>query len=614
MPMWWGKFTSKDGNKKANKQQKLKTVYEEKCNDKSRGLRRHGGAETVPERGFNKSPVLPSRSLSPSKFVTSCFTSFTAERPNNVDESLPFPSQGLHLPYYYNKHNDVYSGRQKLESTRGSKSSLNFPLPKNHHVSNRRELELEDLDTSSCGSGGDEDIIIDDPVFLSRHPRLYEFKNGNKIDPYRTTNVMRKYQSPPAITHHGGRQQRQQQVFPLRTSNAISFRNANSGIETPSPNSPGSQIVTSPSSSRWKKGKFLGRGSYGQVYAGFNRGHMCAMKEVTLCPDDPKSRECAKQLGQVGDKLYVYLEYCAGGSIYTMVKNFGELDEDIIGEGACVFSLKGSPHWMAPEVIKNSEGCNQAVDIWSLGCTVLEMLTTLPPWGEYEGAAAMFKIAHTDKLPPIPESLSDEGKYFIKLCLQRDPKQRPSATQLLQHPFVMSITSLLERPIQQHHESERMSHAPSPRYASSHIASRTSSLSQRSGLNNDAAMPIYQTQHQIFNPYAASGSRSPSPCTSGSNTSHRTTFSPEAASGVIRRPQSGFRLKEKSSYQVPGRNHDPYVMQSSYGMRETTTTSFKKNDVGSHNKKMTIQRGGAIKSHLPDRNPQSVSRNHMRRN
>uniref|UniRef100_A0A453P7P1 Protein kinase domain-containing protein n=1 Tax=Aegilops tauschii subsp. strangulata TaxID=200361 RepID=A0A453P7P1_AEGTS len=96
-------------------------------------------------------------------------------------------------------------------------------------------------------------------------------------------------------------------------------------------------------------------------------------------------------------------------------------------------------------VIKNSSGCNLAVDIWSLGCTVLEMATSKPPWGEYEGIAAMFKIGNSKELPPIPDHLSEEGKDFIRQCLQRDPSSRPTAVDLLQHSFVRSAPPL-ERP------------------------------------------------------------------------------------------------------------------------------------------------------------------------
>lgn len=44
---------------------------------------------------------------------------------------------------------------------------------------------------------------------------------------------------------------------------------------------------------------------------------------------------------------------------------------------------------VASQVIKNSSGANLAVDIWSLGCTVLEMATTKPPWSQYEGVRTL---------------------------------------------------------------------------------------------------------------------------------------------------------------------------------------------------------------------------------
>jgi serine/threonine protein kinase len=113
---------------------------------------------------------------------------------------------------------------------------------------------------------------------------------------------------------------------------------------------------------------------------------------------------------------------------------------------SCPLSFKGSPYWMAPEVIKNSSGCNLAVDIWSLGCTVLEMATTKPPWSQYEGVAAMFKIGNSRDVPAIPDHLSAEGKDFIRQCLQRNPANRPSAAKLLEHSFVKDA-AMCERPV-----------------------------------------------------------------------------------------------------------------------------------------------------------------------
>lgn len=58
----------------------------------------------------------------------------------------------------------------------------------------------------------------------------------------------------------------------------------------------------------------------------------------------------------------------------------------------------------------------------------------------------MFKIGNSRELPVIPEHLSDDGKDFVKLCLQRNPHHRPTAAQLLEHPFVKNAAPI-ERPI-----------------------------------------------------------------------------------------------------------------------------------------------------------------------
>lgn len=264
--------------------------------------------------------------------------------------------------------------------------------------------------------------------------------------------------------------------------------------------------------SKWKKGRLLGRGTFGHVYLGFNSvsGQMCAIKEVRVISDDSTSKECLKQLNQeitllsqlshpnivryygseMGDEsLSVYLEYISGGSIHKLLQEYGAFKEPVIRnytrkilsglaylhgrntvhrdiKGANILvdpkgevkladfgmakhitnctsmlSFKGSPYWMAPEVVMNTNGYSLAVDIWSLGCTVLEMATSKPPWSKYEGVAAIFKIGNSRDIPEIPDHLSNDAKNFVLLCLQRDPSARPSAADLLDHPFVQDAVT-----------------------------------------------------------------------------------------------------------------------------------------------------------------------------
>ncbi|KAL0288375.1 UNVERIFIED_CONTAM: Mitogen-activated protein kinase kinase kinase [Sesamum angustifolium] len=220
---------------------------------------------------------------------------------------------------------------------------------------------------------------------------------------------------------------------------------------------------------QWQRGRPIGRGTYGSVYIATHR--YCAMKEVEMIPDDPKCAECIKQLKQIEDRFCIYLEYVHPGSIakYVLehcgamteciVRNFTRhivsglaylhssktIHRDIKGANLLVDAsgvVKLADFGLAKHVLQaamRKDGNPEmayGVDIWSLGCTVIEMLTGRPPWSEYNGVQAMFNILN--RAPPIPETLSAEGKDFLHWCFQRRPADRPSAAKLLEHPFLRS--------------------------------------------------------------------------------------------------------------------------------------------------------------------------------
>lgn len=80
--------------------------------------------------------------------------------------------------------------------------------------------------------------------------------------------------------------------------------------------------------------------------------------------------------------------------------------------------MHGTPYFMAPEMIKQT-GHGRPADIWSVGCTVIEMATGKPPWSDTEQMSALFKIATSKDPPPIPDCLSPECKDFLLLCFHR---------------------------------------------------------------------------------------------------------------------------------------------------------------------------------------------------
>ncbi|ESL07525.1 protein kinase [Trypanosoma rangeli SC58] len=103
----------------------------------------------------------------------------------------------------------------------------------------------------------------------------------------------------------------------------------------------------------------------------------------------------------------------------------------------------GTPYWMAPEVVDvtgSGEGYSYKADVWSVGCTVAEMLTGKPPWpSQVNAPAAIMMIAQAKDGPTeIPEAEATPGCLdFMRRCFVRDPGQRPTVEELMQHPWIL---------------------------------------------------------------------------------------------------------------------------------------------------------------------------------
>ncbi|XP_049848854.1 serine/threonine-protein kinase pakC-like [Schistocerca gregaria] len=110
-------------------------------------------------------------------------------------------------------------------------------------------------------------------------------------------------------------------------------------------------------------------------------------------------------------------------------------------------TIVGTPYWMAPELIRGMD-YDQKVDIWSLGIMLMEMIEGDPPYLNFPPLRALFFIT-TKGIPPLkePQNHSEELRSFIDACLQTNVANRPTARELINHPFIVKNGPSLDKKV-----------------------------------------------------------------------------------------------------------------------------------------------------------------------
>ncbi|CAM9534037.1 unnamed protein product [Ectocarpus sp. 8 AP-2014] len=111
--------------------------------------------------------------------------------------------------------------------------------------------------------------------------------------------------------------------------------------------------------------------------------------------------------------------------------------KDDNGDGV-EMSMKGTPLFMAPEMLLKRK-CGKRVDVWSLGCAVLEMVTTRPPWADtFKHPVEIIEhFSENPGPPPLPENLSPALREFLLSCFTWEAGRRPTSHQLVAHEYLL---------------------------------------------------------------------------------------------------------------------------------------------------------------------------------
>ena len=121
---------------------------------------------------------------------------------------------------------------------------------------------------------------------------------------------------------------------------------------------------------------------------------------------------------------------------YLRLCDFG-VSTKMRSENSVRNSCVGTLGYLAPEVIQEMPH-STAADIWSLGCTMLELLSGKKPYSDLNAGAVLMRTVN-DPHPAIPGHLSEDSKSFLHSCLVKDPSLRCTASQLLSHPLLYPV-------------------------------------------------------------------------------------------------------------------------------------------------------------------------------
>ncbi|CAA7053964.1 unnamed protein product [Microthlaspi erraticum] len=142
--------------------------------------------------------------------------------------------------------------------------------------------------------------------------------------------------------------------------------------------------------------------------------------------------------------VHEYDEEDGGGwrvSYDLKISDFGMATE--VGEKKSEFWEFDSPYlgtalYMSPESVHDGIA-EKALDLWSLGCVVLEMYTGEPPWA-FQESEELLPVLLNGNAPEIPESVPWDARQFLQTCFARNPEERGSASELLYHPFLRNVS------------------------------------------------------------------------------------------------------------------------------------------------------------------------------